>query len=288
MGNSIAARVAERPGGRRRHYTSTGGLGQGAYNPAGTGVYGASYAARGRHLQEPGLSAPGLRRGRQQRQRPDRRDAARGPPTAPRTPGHGPGAPRPITRTTPRGPRCSTRSWSRAGARWARSSTATISPTGRCRTPTRTACPSSSTPGASRSSSSAGRCLYHSDIQRGQQIVTTSENSWTLIPPYENPAAPGSTLNALQEREQDPLDVNQQLVAPAWWSSGYNNGIPYAPSAVGQRPRRATPSMPASRGPGVRILLPPPDRAVSQPPAGRSSGTAARPTAAGGPTTPSS
>src|SRR5208282_4963308 len=27
-------------------------------------------------------------------------------------------------------------------------------------------------------------------------------------------------------REQDPLDANQQLMAPAWWSSSYNNANP--------------------------------------------------------------
>jgi prepilin-type N-terminal cleavage/methylation domain-containing protein len=58
--------------------------------------------------------------------------------------------------------------------------------------------------------------LYHSDLQRGQTIVATSENSWTLNPPY---------LTAFEQREQDPLDLNQQLVAPAWWST-YNSG-PY-------------------------------------------------------------
>ncbi len=68
--------------------------------------------------------------------------------------------------------------------------------------------------------------LYHSDIQRGQTITPTSENSWVLVPPY---------LNALQEREQDPLDVNQQLMAPAWWG-GYNNSSPVL--LARHRPRR--------------------------------------------------
>ncbi len=59
--------------------------------------------------------------------------------------------------------------------------------------------------------------LYHSDIQRGQSIAQTNTGgtvSWTLNSPY---------LTAFQEREQDPLDLNQQLMAPAWWSSSYNN-----------------------------------------------------------------
>ena len=46
--------------------------------------------------------------------------------------------------------------------------------------------------------------LYHSDLQRGQTIIANSENAWTLTPPY---------LTAFQEREQDPLDLNQQLMA---------------------------------------------------------------------------
>jgi prepilin-type N-terminal cleavage/methylation domain-containing protein len=67
--------------------------------------------------------------------------------------------------------------------------------------------------------------LYHSDIQRGQVIQTTSENSWTLLPPYQNPMLSGSqstSLQMLQTREQDPLDLNQQLMAPMWWSGAAN------------------------------------------------------------------
>ncbi len=78
--------------------------------------------------------------------------------------------------------------------------------------------------------------LYHSDIQRGQVIIQENTTgggnlpSWTLLPPYANPAdlSPGNLLlNGLQVREQDPLDVNQQLVAPAWWSNTYNNNSPF-------------------------------------------------------------
>ena len=29
----------------------------------------------------------------------------------------------------------------------------------------------------------------------------------------------------LREREQDPLDLNQQLMAPGWWSTQGNGGI---------------------------------------------------------------
>ena len=62
------------------------------------------------------------------------------------------------------------------------SSTATTSPTRRSRTPTATACPSSSTPGASRSSSIRWPILYHSDTQRGQMITTATGAIPT--PPY--------------------------------------------------------------------------------------------------------
>lgn len=55
--------------------------------------------------------------------------------------------------------------------------------------------------------------LYHSDLQRGQVITESGAGSWTLQPPY---------LTIYEQREQDPLDMNQQLLAPAWWSGGYN------------------------------------------------------------------
>lgn len=82
--------------------------------------------------------------------------------------------------------------------------------------------------------------MYHSDVQRGQVIVSTSENSWQLLPPYDNPAAPGSLLSGLVDREQDPLDVNQQLVAPAWWLGTYNNNLPVG--SIGSWPGTAASS----------------------------------------------
>jgi len=53
--------------------------------------------------------------------------------------------------------------------------------------------------------------LYHSDLQRGQTIVpdAVKAQTWDLVPPYQI---------VYQEREQDPLDVNRQLMAPGWWS----------------------------------------------------------------------
>ena len=54
--------------------------------------------------------------------------------------------------------------------------------------------------------------LFHSDLQRGQNFLVSSANYF--LPPY---------ATVLQEREQDPLDLNQQLMAPAWWGSGKGN-----------------------------------------------------------------
>jgi hypothetical protein len=69
--------------------------------------------------------------------------------------------------------------------------------------------------------------LYHSDIQRGQVITPGGGNAWTLSPPYYEVADQANTTNTNYGmfilREQNPLDQNQQLVAPAWWSNGYNN-----------------------------------------------------------------
>ena len=57
--------------------------------------------------------------------------------------------------------------------------------------------------------------LFHSDLQHGQNFLVSSANYF--LPPY---------ASVLQEREQDPLDLNQQLMAPSWWSGGYNNSFP--------------------------------------------------------------
>ena len=68
--------------------------------------------------------------------------------------------------------------------------------------------------------------LYHSDFQRGQVVVNAANASQldasgttyalgSLVLPY------GSVF---EEREQDPMDVNQQLMALAWWGSNTNTG----------------------------------------------------------------
>jgi prepilin-type N-terminal cleavage/methylation domain-containing protein len=53
--------------------------------------------------------------------------------------------------------------------------------------------------------------LYHSDTQRGQKYQTG-----TFLHPYEN---------MIEEREQNPLDPNQQLMAPAWWAASNNDPV---------------------------------------------------------------
>jgi len=67
--------------------------------------------------------------------------------------------------------------------------------------------------------------LYHSDIQRGQAIVSAS-SAFNLVAPY-------ATRTTLEQREQDPLDTNQQLVAPGWFSTSAgalaaNSASPFA------------------------------------------------------------
>ena len=63
--------------------------------------------------------------------------------------------------------------------------------------------------------------LYHTDTQRGQvidfwdytQAPPVSQAIELFNPPYRS---------VFEGREQDPLDPNQQLMAPAWWSSSQN------------------------------------------------------------------
>jgi type II secretory pathway pseudopilin PulG len=59
--------------------------------------------------------------------------------------------------------------------------------------------------------------LYHSDTQRAQRYFNGA-----FVPPYDS---------MVEEREQDPLDPNQTLMAPAWWSASANdpNGTGFIP-----------------------------------------------------------
>jgi prepilin-type N-terminal cleavage/methylation domain-containing protein len=61
--------------------------------------------------------------------------------------------------------------------------------------------------------------LYHSDIQRGLTVADSGGQSWQINAPYDT---------VYENRDQDPLDPNQQLMAPAWWSSAFNNNPPAA------------------------------------------------------------
>ncbi len=54
--------------------------------------------------------------------------------------------------------------------------------------------------------------MFHSDLQKGLYSVGT-DGSGSPMGPYNG---------AIDPREQNPLDPNQQLVAPAWWSSTVN------------------------------------------------------------------
>jgi prepilin-type N-terminal cleavage/methylation domain-containing protein len=64
--------------------------------------------------------------------------------------------------------------------------------------------------------------LYSSDIQRGQVVGPSAVNNfgtgWQLNAPY---------LQVFETREQDALDPNQQLVAPAWWTASFNDSYPF-------------------------------------------------------------
>jgi prepilin-type N-terminal cleavage/methylation domain-containing protein len=53
--------------------------------------------------------------------------------------------------------------------------------------------------------------LFHSDVQRGQRLNVAGQSppQVNFLPPYDQ---------VWEQREQDPLDPNQQLVAPSWWT----------------------------------------------------------------------
>jgi hypothetical protein len=69
--------------------------------------------------------------------------------------------------------------------------------------------------------------LYHSDTQKGQVI-----DFWDYTLPTPAPTA-GEIFNppyksVFEAREQDPLDPNQQLMAPAWWTTFNANAIGFS------------------------------------------------------------
>jgi prepilin-type N-terminal cleavage/methylation domain-containing protein len=55
---------------------------------------------------------------------------------------------------------------------------------------------------------------HHSDHQRGVVVTPSTAGTPTILPPY---------TSAFDPREQDPLDPNQQLLSPSWWGA-YNQG----------------------------------------------------------------
>ena len=65
--------------------------------------------------------------------------------------------------------------------------------------------------------------FYHSDIQRGQAFFSASATLIDLIPPYATRTP--LSRNSLEQREQDPIDTNQQLLAPGWWSTTGAGGL---------------------------------------------------------------
>jgi hypothetical protein len=74
--------------------------------------------------------------------------------------------------------------------------------------------------------------LYHSDIQRGQVIVSAPAPVGVSPPyfrfqgPYYITTTAANANNAmLITREQDALDPNQQLMAPSWWLSAINTNV---------------------------------------------------------------
>lgn len=93
--------------------------------------------------------------------------------------------------------------------------------------------------------------LYHSDTQKGQvidfwdftKIPPASSANEQLNPPYRT---------VFESREQDPLDPNQQLVAPMWWSApGGNSNSPFVNISGGGWLATTAGAPPASASGGV-------------------------------------
>ena len=209
------------------------GYGAGNYsNTVGTGIYGASYNAAAGIYKNLGYLPAGYD-GVDNNNNGLIDDSAEGvspprptPQTKPRLTWSM--ATSPTTCTTRRGRRRCTRSSSRGLARWARSSAATTSPRTRSRTPTATACPEFVDAWGQPLQFFRWPILYHTDTQKGQvidfwdftQTPPASSANEQLNPPYRT---------VFELREQDPLDPNQQLVAPSWWSGrlGGNSNSPF-------------------------------------------------------------
>jgi prepilin-type N-terminal cleavage/methylation domain-containing protein len=64
--------------------------------------------------------------------------------------------------------------------------------------------------------------LYRSDSQKGFPDVAKLTAD-TGLPAGSKP---GPYSSVYETREQNPIDPNQTLVAPAWWGSGFNDAVP--------------------------------------------------------------
>jgi hypothetical protein len=84
--------------------------------------------------------------------------------------------------------------------------------------------------------------LYHSDFQRGQVLSSVSAQSWGLSYPYGGP---------FDQREQDTLDPNQQLMAPSWWAKAGAGGLAANDSYSSSAFVQATPPVPNVASGGV-------------------------------------
>jgi prepilin-type N-terminal cleavage/methylation domain-containing protein len=69
--------------------------------------------------------------------------------------------------------------------------------------------------------------LYRSDAQKGFPDVAK------LTLDLANSQKPGPYSSAYETREQNPIDPNQTLLAPAWWGSTFNSAHPLAAAGGG-------------------------------------------------------
>jgi prepilin-type N-terminal cleavage/methylation domain-containing protein len=67
--------------------------------------------------------------------------------------------------------------------------------------------------------------MFSSDVQKGYQLPPGTTTTTVPPPPF------GPYASVFEPREQNPLDPNQLLMAPRWWSNNYNNGPTGASSA---------------------------------------------------------
>ncbi|AGA28410.1 type II secretion system protein [Singulisphaera acidiphila] len=71
--------------------------------------------------------------------------------------------------------------------------------------------------------------LYRSDSQKGYpdtaKLTQDAGVTGTHPGPY-TAVSSGSFAVSYESREQNPIDPNQTLLAPAWWGSGFNDAVP--------------------------------------------------------------